>query len=51
MKAILYVGVMVAIIGALDIFVLRHHFWARLLINVAIVLLFLAGYFLLKVHP
>lgn len=42
----LYVLAMVAIIVVLDVGVLRDRFTARLVTNIAIVLLFGAGYFL-----
>jgi predicted cobalt transporter CbtA len=37
---VLYVLAMVAIIVGLDVLVFRHNFWARLLVNVGIVLVF-----------
>jgi predicted cobalt transporter CbtA len=40
-----YVIVMVALIVGLDVLVFRHQFWARLLVNVGIVLVF-AGFYL-----
>ena len=42
--AILYVLAMVALIVCLDIFVFRHLFWARLIANIGIVLVFVAFY-------
>lgn len=42
--AILYVVAMVIVIVGLDVFVFRHQFWARLLANVGIVLVFLTFY-------
>lgn len=36
---------MVAVIVAVDVLVFRHQFWARLAVNVGIVLVFLACYF------
>jgi hypothetical protein len=41
---VLYVLAMVAVVVAVDILFLRHHFWARLIVNVGIVLVFLAFY-------
>lgn len=41
---ILYVAVMVAIIVGLDLAFFRHHFWARLIVNVGVVLVFAAFY-------
>lgn len=42
--AVVYVVVMVALIVGLDVLVLRHQFWARLLVNVGIVLVFVGFY-------
>ena len=42
--AVLYVLVMVAVVVGLDILVFRHQFWARLMVNVGIVLVFGAFY-------
>jgi predicted cobalt transporter CbtA len=42
---VLYVLAMVAIIVGLDVLVFRHNFWARLLVNVGIVLVF-GGFYL-----
>lgn len=41
---VLSVGVMVAVIVAVDVLVFRGYFWARLLSNIGIVLLFTALY-------
>ena len=41
----LYVLAMVVIIVGVDVLFLRHHFWARLIVNVGIVLVF-AGFYL-----
>jgi hypothetical protein len=41
---VLYVLAMVAVIVGVDILFLRHLFWPRLIVNVAIVLLFGAVY-------
>ena len=42
----LYVIAMVVIIVGVDVLFLRHLFWPRLLVNVGIVVVFGAGYFL-----
>ena len=42
----LYVIAMVAAVVVVDILVLRHQFWPRLLVNVGIVVVFGACYFL-----
>ncbi len=36
-----YISVMIALIVGLDVAFLRHHVWARLVVNVGIVALFL----------
>ena len=41
---VLYVLAMVAVIVGVDILFFRHQFWARLLVNVGIVLVFGAFY-------
>ena len=40
----LYVLAMVAVVIVVDVLFFRHHFWARLLVNVGIVLVFGAFY-------
>jgi uncharacterized membrane protein len=40
----LYLLAMVAIVVGVDVVFLRHHFWPRLLANVAIVAVFLVVY-------
>jgi hypothetical protein len=42
---VLYVLAMVGIIVEVDVLFLRHQFWPRLIVNVAIVLVFGAVYF------
>jgi hypothetical protein len=39
-----FVLALVAVIVAVDVLFLRHHFWARLIVNVGIVLIFIAVY-------
>ena len=41
---VLYVLAMVAVVVCVDVFLLRHQFWPRLIVNVAIVLAFGAFY-------
>ena len=41
---VLYVLALVAVIVAVDILFLRNHFWLRLIVNVGIVLVFVAVY-------
>jgi hypothetical protein len=43
---VLYVLAMVAIVVVVDVLFLKHHAWERLLVNVGIVLVFGAVYFL-----
>ncbi len=40
----LYVLAMVAIVVGVDVLFLRHHLWPRLLVNIGIVLVFIAFY-------
>jgi hypothetical protein len=40
----LYILAMVAIVVGVDVLFLRHHFWPRLITNVAIVAVFLVVY-------
>jgi hypothetical protein len=42
--AVLYVAVMVAVIVAVDLLFFRNRFWARLIANIGIVLVFAAFY-------
>jgi hypothetical protein len=42
---VLYVFVMIGVIVGVDVLFFRHHFTERLLVNVGIVLIFLALYF------
>ncbi len=41
---VLYVLVLIAVIVGVDLLFLRHHFWARLIVNIGIVLVFAAFY-------
>ena len=41
---VLYVLAMVAVVVGVDVLFFRHHFWARLAVNVGIVLVFAAFY-------
>ena len=43
----LYVLALVAVVVGVDVLFLRHHFWARLITNIGIVLVFVACYFAL----
>lgn len=42
--AVIYVLAMVAVVVGLDVFLFRHHFWERLMLNVGVVLVFAAFY-------
>jgi hypothetical protein len=44
-QAVLYVLAMVAVIVGVDVLFFKQHFWERLLVNVGIVLVFVAFYF------
>jgi hypothetical protein len=41
---VLYVLAMVAVVVGVDILFFRHHLWERLLVNIGIVLVFIAFY-------
>jgi membrane protein implicated in regulation of membrane protease activity len=41
---VLYLLVLVAVVVGADILFFRHHFWARLIVNVGIVLVFVVFY-------
>lgn len=41
---VLYVLAMVAVVVGVDVLFFRNHFWARLLVNIGIVLVFVAFY-------
>ncbi|MFZ2175452.1 MAG: hypothetical protein WAW17_15745 [Rhodococcus sp. (in: high G+C Gram-positive bacteria)] len=41
---VLYVLALVAVVVGVDVLFFRHHFWERLLVNVGIVLVFVAFY-------
>jgi predicted cobalt transporter CbtA len=41
---VLYVLTLVAVVVGVDVLFFRHHFWARLIVNVGIVLVFGAFY-------
>jgi hypothetical protein len=41
----LYIALMVAVIVATDFLFFKNHFWERLMVNIGIVLVFLAFFF------
>jgi hypothetical protein len=41
---VLYVLALTTVVVAVDVLFFRHHFWERLMVNVGIVLVFLAFY-------
>ena len=41
---VIYVLALVAVVVGLDVLLFRHHFWARLMVNIGIVLVFGAFY-------
>jgi len=41
---VLYVLAMVAVVVSVDVLFLRHQFWARLIVNIGIVVVFAALY-------
>ena len=48
---VLYVLALVAVVVGVDVLFLRHHFWARLIVNIAIVLAFGAVYWTVLRRP
>ena len=45
LAVVLYVIALVAVVVGVDIFFFRNHFWPRLMVNVGIVLVFVACYY------
>jgi hypothetical protein len=41
---VLYVLALVGVVVGADVLFLRHHFWARLIVNIGIVLVFVVFY-------
>ena len=48
---VLYVLALVGVVVGVDVLFLRHHFWPRLIVNIAIVLVFGAVYWRFLRHP
>ena len=48
---VLYVLAMVGLVVGLDVLFFRHYFWARLMVNIGIVLVFLAFYWRFLKRP
>jgi len=48
---VLYVLALIAVVVGVDVLFFRHHFWGRLIANVAIVLVFAAFYFRFLKRP
>ena len=49
--AVLYVLAMVGVVVGVDVLFLRHHFWARLIVNIGIVLVFAVVYLVFLRRP
>jgi hypothetical protein len=47
----LYVLAMVAVVVGVDVLCFRHRFWERLIVNVGIVMVFVAFYLRFLKHP
>jgi hypothetical protein len=47
----LYVAVMIAVVVSVDLLFFRDRFWERLMVNIGIVLVFVAFYFRFLKHP
>ena len=48
---VLYVLALIAVVVGVDVLFFRHHFWARLIVNVGIVLVFGAFYWRFLKRP
>ena len=48
---VLYVLALTAVVVGVDILFFRHHFWERLIVNVGIVLVFMAFYWRFMKRP
>jgi hypothetical protein len=48
---VLYVLAMVAVVVGVDVLFFRHQFWPRLIVNVAIVVVFATVYLRFLKHP
>jgi preprotein translocase subunit SecE len=48
---VLYVLAMVALIVGVDLVFFRHRFWERLMVNISIVVVFVAFYLIFLKHP
>ena len=48
---VLYVLAMVGIVVGVDVLFFKHHFWERLIVNVGIVLVFVAFYWRFLKRP
>ena len=51
MYIVLYVLVLIAVVVGVDLLFFRHRFWERLMVNIGIVLVFVAFYFRFLKHP
>ena len=51
MIAVPYVVAMIAVIVIVDVLIFRNHFWERLMVNIGIVLVFVAFYLRFLKHP
>ncbi len=49
--ALIGVVLMIAVIVSVDLLFLRNHFWIRLIVNIGIVLVFIALYFAVLRKP
>ena len=51
MSVVLYVVVLIAVVGGVDLLFFRHQFWERLMANIGIVLVFAAFYLRFLKNP
>lgn len=50
-SVVLYVVLLIAVVVSVDVLFFRQRFWARLAVNVGIVLIFIAFYLRFLKHP
>jgi hypothetical protein len=48
---VLYILLLIAVVVAVDFLFFKNHFWERLMVNIGIVLVFLAFYFRFLKRP
>ena len=51
MSVVLYIVVLIAVVVSVDILFFKNRFWERLIVNIGIVLVFVAFYFRFLKNP